>query len=145
GDDPRGEAGGGVDAGAHRGAAERELGEPRQGGLDPGDAVAHLGGVAAELLPQGDRGGVHEVGAAGLDDVGELLGLAFQGAGEGVERGQQVADHGGGGGDVDGGGEDVVGRLRGVDVVVRVHRPAQDRAGDVGDDLVGVHVRRRAG
>src|SRR5690606_42159794 len=78
-------------------------------------------------------------------DVGELLGLAFQGAGEGVERGQQVADHGGGGGDVDGGGEDVVGRLRGVDVVVRVHRPAQDRAGDVGDDVVGVHVRRPSG
>ena len=41
---------------------------------------------------------------------------------------------------VDGGGEDVVRRLPHVHVVVRVHVVARER----GDDLVRVHVRRRA-
>src|SRR5690606_491159 len=87
---------------------------------------------------------VHEVGAAGLDDLGELLGLALQGRREGVERGEQVVDDGGRGGDVDRGREHVVGGLRGVDVVVGVDAAPEQRARDVRDDLVGVHVRRRA-
>ena len=67
-DHRRGEAGRGVDAGADRGAAERQLGDPGQRRLEPLDAVADLRGVAAELLAEGDRGGVHQVGAAGLHD-----------------------------------------------------------------------------
>ena len=44
-----------VEAGADRGAAERDLAEPRQRVLDARDALAHLGGVAAELLAERDR------------------------------------------------------------------------------------------
>ena len=67
-----GEAGRGVDPGADRGAAQRQLGHPGQRGLDPLDAVADLRRVPAELLAQGDRGGVHQVGPAALDHLGEL-------------------------------------------------------------------------
>lgn len=59
--------------------------------------------------------------------------------------GSRLLDHRLGGGDVDGGGEDVVGGLGGVDVVVGVHGAAQPGAGEVGDHLVGVHVRGGAG
>ena len=55
-------------------------------------ALAHLRGVAGELLAQRDRHGVHQVGAAGLDDVGELLGLGGERVGQLVERGQQLVD-----------------------------------------------------
>jgi hypothetical protein len=72
---PLGEALRGVEAGAHGRAAQRQLGEVRQGVLDRLDALAHLRRVARELLAQRDRGGVHEVGAADLDDVVEVARL----------------------------------------------------------------------
>src|SRR5581483_12167456 len=62
-----------------------------------------------------------------------------------LQRGDQVVADRGGGGDVDRGGEDVVGRLAGVDVVVGVDGPAQPLARQGGDHLVGVHVGRGAG
>lgn len=85
------------------------------------------------------------MGPSGLHDIGELLGLAGEGRGEMVESGDQVPGDGGGGGDVDGGGEDVVGRLGGVDVVVGVHVTAEPLGRERRDDLVGVHVGRGAG
>ncbi len=91
----------------------------------PLDAVAHLRGVAGELLAEGDRGGVHQVGAAGLHDVRELRCLRLQATREQLERRDQVCCDRLHGGDVDRGGEHVVGRLRGVHVVVRVHRRAR--------------------
>ncbi len=81
------------------------------------------------------------MGAAGLDDVGELGRLRLERRLQGAHRRQQVV------GDlvqrrqVDGGGEDVVGGLTHVDVVVGVGA----LAGEVGDHLVGVHVRGGAG
>ena len=74
-DDRGGEPGRGVDPGADRGAAERQLGEPGQRGVQPLLAVADLRGVPAELLAEGDRGGVHQVGAAGLHHGRPLFGL----------------------------------------------------------------------
>ncbi len=71
-----GEPGRGVDAGADGRATERQLADPRQRRLEPLDAIPDGGGVAPELLPQRDRGRVHQVGAAALDDVGPLLGFA---------------------------------------------------------------------
>ena len=50
----------------------------------------------------------------------ELVGLGPQRRGQVLERGDQVGDDGLGGGQVDGRGEHVVGRLAGVDVVVGV-------------------------
>ena len=144
------ESGRRVDAGAHGGAAERDLGDAGEGGVDALDAVADLGGVAAELLAQGDGGGVHEVRAAGLHDVLEFGGLALQRLRQVAEGRDQVVDQRGRGGDVDGRREDVVGGLRGVDVVVRVDNLVapgglEGPRGELGDDLVGVHVRGRAG
>ena len=77
------------------------------------------------------------MGAAGLDDVGELLGFCFERRPEGVHRRQQVAADLAERRQVDGGREDVVRGLAHVDVVVGVGPVA----GEVGDHLVGVHVR----
>ena len=74
----RGELGVRVQAGADRGAAERDLADAAERCLDPRDPLAHLRRVAAELLAEGDRHGVHQVRAAGLDDVVELLGLRLE-------------------------------------------------------------------
>ena len=136
-----GELGVGVEAGAGGGAAERDLADPAQRRLDPLDAEPDLGGVAAELLAEGDRHRVHQVGAAGLDDVGELLRLRLQRRLERAHRRQQVVGDLAERRQVDGGGEDVVGGLAHVDVVVGVGAVA----GEVGDHLVGVHVRGGAG
>ena len=75
-----GEAGSGVEPGADRGAAEGELLHPGEHAVQSLDREPHRGGVPAELLAEGDRGGVHQVGAAGLDGVGELVGLGLQAA-----------------------------------------------------------------
>ena len=135
-----GELGVRVQAGAGGGAAERDLAEARERVLDARAAELDLRGVAAELLAERDGHGVHEVRAAGLDDVGERLGLGRQRRLELAERGQQVVGRGIQRREVHGRGEDVVRRLAEVDVVVGVHALARER----GHDLVGVHVRRRA-
>ena len=76
--DARRELGMRVQPGADGGAAERDLAEPRQRVLDARDALAHLRRVAAELLAERDRHGVHQVRAAGLDDVVELRRLRLE-------------------------------------------------------------------
>ncbi|GMA22440.1 hypothetical protein GCM10025864_01990 [Luteimicrobium album] len=85
------------------------------------------------------------MGAAGLDHAGPRVALGLEDLGEVGERGDEVADDAGGRGDVHGRREDVVGRLGRVDVVVRVDAAAQAAGGEGREDLVGVHVRRRAG
>ena len=62
--DLRGELRVGVEAGAGRGAAERDLRDARQRVGDPRAAEADLRGVAGELLAERDRHGVHQVRAA---------------------------------------------------------------------------------
>ena len=111
-----------VEAGADRGAAERQLAQVRQRGVDVREPVVELRDVAGELLAQRERRRVLQVGAADLDDVRELaapcassVSRSFFTAGFSValER-----DHRG---DVHRGGKRVVRRLPLVDVVVRVH------------------------
>jgi hypothetical protein len=87
--------------------------------------------------------------AADLDDVVPGLGFAEQHLVEALESGDQLLGDGLSDGDVDGGGEHVVGRLPHVDVVVGVDRLLLGEAvaagqldGAVADDLVDVHVRR---
>ena len=53
----------GVEPGAHRRAAEGQLAQVGQHGLEARDAVLDLRRVARELLPQPDGRGVHQVGA----------------------------------------------------------------------------------
>ena len=67
-----GEARRGVDAGADRGAAERQLARPGAASPRAARCRSARGGVAAELLAEHHRGGVHQVRAAGLHHVGEL-------------------------------------------------------------------------
>ena len=59
-------------------------------------------GVARELLTERDGRRVHQVGAAALDDLGELLLLLAQRLGQVLERRDQVVHESGGRGDVDG-------------------------------------------
>ena len=63
---------------------------PAQRAATRSRAEADLRRVAAELLAERHGHGVHQVRAAGLDDVGELLGLGGQRGLELVERGQQL-------------------------------------------------------
>ena len=67
-----------VEPGAHGGAAQRELAEVGQRRLDVLEAVVELRDVAGELLAQGQRRGVLQVGPADLDDVAEGFGLGVQ-------------------------------------------------------------------
>ena len=131
----------GVETGPDGSAAERDLTEAREGVLDAGDALAHLGRVTRELLAESDGHGIHPVGAARLDHVVELGGLGLERASERLHRRQQVVDGAVEGGEVHGRREDVVRRLAHVDVVVRMDA----LAGETRDHLVGVHVRARAG
>ena len=57
----------GVDAGANRGAAKRNLSRASNRAFDPLDAIANLCGIATELLAEGNGGCIHQVRAAGLD------------------------------------------------------------------------------
>ena len=136
-----GELGVGVEAGAGGGPAERDLADPAQGRLDPLDAEPHLRRVAAELLPERDRHSVHQVGAPRLDHVGEQLRLCLEGRLQRAHRRQQVAADLVQRRQVNGGGEDVVRGLTHVHLVVGVCPVA----GEVGQHLVGVHVRGGAG
>ena len=135
----------GVEAGADGGPADGELTGAGVGVADAIEGEVDLGDPPADDLPQGDGGGVLQVGAPHHDDVGVGLGLGVQGVAQlldaRVHGGQLVDD-----GDVHGRGEGVVGGLAAVDVVVGVDRglgaelAAGKLDGAVGDDLVGVHV-----
>ena len=138
--DALGELGVRVQPVADGGAAERDLRDLRQRVAHAPRAEAHLRGVAGELLAERHRHGVHEVRAAGLHDVLELRGLGGERRLEVLERGQQRVRRLVERGEVDGAREHVVGRLAHVHVVVGMHA----LAGEVRDDLVGVHVRRGA-
>ena len=62
-----------------------------------------------------------------------------------LQRRDQGVGDGAGCSNVDRAGEDVVARLRRVDVVVGMHISAESLRGQGGDHLVGVHVARGAG
>ncbi len=64
-----------VEAGADGGAAEREGVDRLECLVGAIDGAFELHCVAAELLAEPDRGGIHQVGAADLEDVVELLSL----------------------------------------------------------------------
>ena len=130
----------GVQAGAGRGSAERDLAEPRHRVPNARDPLPDLGRIAAELLPERDRDGVHEMRPAGLHDVVELDRLPLERGREQLERGEELVRRAPEGGEVHRRREDVVRGLAHVDVVVRVDPVARERC----DHLVRVHVRARA-
>ena len=147
---PGGEFHMGVHAGAHRGAAQGNRGQRLLGPVQPLHAVFGLPGESLELLPQPDRRCVLQVGAAGFDDGPELVRFLVQFIGQKFQGRNQVLFDGEQRRQVDGRGYDVVGGLAHVHMVVGVDQfgaqvSAQDLAGPVGDDLVGVGVGGGAG
>ena len=140
----------GVDAGADGGAAKGYLRQLRFRVFQSSQGTLDLASVAAELLAEADGRGVLQVRPAGLDDGPEFLRL-------GLQRGMELSQSGGKvlfdrcqRSDVNGRGDDVVGGLAHVDVVVGVDEAvatvaAEQLRGAVRDDLVGVGVGGRAG
>jgi hypothetical protein len=105
----------------------------------------HGAPIRPELLAEPDRRGVLQVGPAGLDDAIELIALGQQTSGKSLERREQRCQarenreaHRG--------RDHVVGALRHVDVIVRVHGrigapcSAEQLVGPVCEYLVTVHV-----
>ncbi len=144
-------AGVGVDAGADGGTAQVDLGEQlRRQGLEARQVFAQGGGEGMEFLAEGHGHRVLQLGATHLQHLGEFHALGGEGGDQAVQAGEQgvMAEQQT---QADGGGVGVVGRLRHVDVVVRVEMAilalgvAEQLQGDVGDHLVGVHVGRGAG
>ena len=113
--------------------------------------MVELGNVAGKLLPQSQRRRVLQVGAANFDDGGEGLGFFVQRVAQGFYRRNEVAVDFNRGGDVDGGRERVVGRLRvvhmvvGMDGLVRRQTRTSDFVGAVCQHFVHVHIGLRAG
>ena len=70
-----GEFGMRVEAGADGGAADGQIVEAVEALFEAGDIALEQAGPAAHFLADGERRGVHEVGAADFDDVGKFLGL----------------------------------------------------------------------
>jgi hypothetical protein len=138
------ESGRGVDAGAHGGAPERHFGDAGEGRLHALDAEAHLAGVPAEFLAEGDGRGIHQVGASGLDGRLPQLGLLLERHGKVLHRRDEGVEQVTGHRDVHRRREDVIRGLRHVDVVVRVHGGAERGGCQARQHLVDVHVRRRA-
>ena len=101
-DDRRSEAFRSVDAGTHRGPTQRQLRHSREGRLEAFDPIAHLSGIPAELLAEGHRGGVHEMGAPGLHNRCELARLPLQGGRQAPQRRNEDVDHAVRRGQVDG-------------------------------------------
>ena len=62
---------------SHGSPAQRQFLQLRQDLLEPLDPLSHLGSPPAELLAEGDRRGVHEMGPTRFHDVIELGGLGL--------------------------------------------------------------------
>ena len=108
---------GGTEAGADGGSAEVDDAESFAAFVDS-PAIASDGfGVGAHLATEGDEDGVLQLGAADFDDVGEFVLFTLKGFEEGYSRLLESIE-GGEGGDFQGGGEGVVGRLMEIEVIV---------------------------
>ncbi len=103
-----------------------------------------------ELLTQGHRHRILQLGTTHLQDALELGGLGIEGGDQCFQRvqgGVGAVDHG----HAETGGVGIVGGLTLVDVVIGVDDvvaalgQAHDFEGDVGQDFVGVHVDGGAG
>jgi len=85
-----GECGMRIEAGAHRGAAERQFEQRRQRGIDRAPRQRHLRVPGTDLLPHGQRHRVLQVRAAQLDDVRMARRQGLQRGLQRVQRRQQA-------------------------------------------------------
>ncbi len=139
-----------VQTGTYCGAALRQFINSRKALANRPLGDVELSDECRHFLAEGDRRGVHHMGAPGLDQLVVPRGQFGQPAGQlGQSRKQLTVDRLGSG-NVHRCGEAVVGALRAIDVVVGMHgRLAATLAtgqlvGATGDDLVDVHVALRA-
>ena len=145
------ETGGGVEPGSHRRATDGQLLHLGQAQTQAVEAELQLGDIATELLAEAEGHGVLQMGAADLDDRGELLSAAAQGLDQALQGWDQLAMQRNRHRHMHRRREGVIAGLAEVDMVVGMHRAlaakhaasALDRP--VGDHLVDVHVRLGAG
>ena len=132
-------------------AAQRQRIQPFARRAHVAMRIVELRDPAADHLSQRDRRRVLQVRAAEHHDAGEFARLGVERRAQARERGQQRAVDLLERRDVHDRRKHVVRRLAAIDVVVRMDRllRADDAAREldraVGDHLVGVHVRLRAG
>ena len=112
----------GVNPCAHRRASQREFAQTRHDSLQPFDAPVDLRRIAAELLAQADRHGVHQVGPTGLRHVVELGRLLAERLLQVLQRGEELFAHLHGRGDMNAGWNYIVRRLAQIDVVIGMHQ-----------------------
>ena len=133
-----------VDSRANGGPTKRQLSNSRQSCIHPLDAVTNLSGIAAELLAEGNRSGVHQVSTTTLDYLGKLGGLQAERVSQMTQRRQQAEDQVVSRGNVNSARKDVVARLGRIHVIIGVYGLAQLCGGEGSDHLVGVHIARGA-
>ena len=90
------------------------------------------------------------MGPANLENAAKGLGFGEQCGVEFVQRRNEMVNDSVEGGEMNGGGDDVITGLAAVDVVIGMHGfitafAAEDFNRAIGDDLVGIHVRGSAG
>ena len=117
----RGEVRGRVEPRTHGRAADGQLGQPVQRGLQARHPAPHLSVPGADFLAQGHGHGILQVRAPDLHHSRVLRRLVRQRIVQGVQFGQQAVREHLQRGQVHGAGKRVVGGLGAVDVVVGVH------------------------
>ena len=141
----------GIQAGADGGAADGELVETGEREFDIAQGLVEQAHIAGEFLPECERGGILEVRAADLDDVGKGGGFGVERVAEFFHGRDEGLDDLAGRGDGHRRREGVVRRLRHVHIVIWMHwlfgafYTACDFDGAIRDNLVGVHVALSAG
>ena len=138
-----------VETSANRSSAECEREQAVARVFDSRNVSSECCGMRAELLSERQWHRILEVGPSNLDNGCPGLRLGRNGAVKLGEGGDQLLVHCKNGGNVNCGGEDVIGGLREVDVVVWVYGrlstsgSSGDLVGARRDDLVDIHVALR--
>ena len=138
-----------IQSGADGGPPEGHFAQGRLGTLHPSNAKFDLSGVSAEFLSKTHRGRVLQMGSADFDNSIELSSLPVESAMEPGQRRQELTMDRFRGSDVNGCGDDIVAGLAEVDVIVWMDELAAPDAAEqfscaVGNDFIGIHVRRGA-
>jgi hypothetical protein len=129
-----GEVGVGVQAGAYGGTAEGQLFQVREGRFDPVPGLFHLQGVHRKFLPKGHGDRILQMGAPELEDIREFPLLLPEGRRQ-ISQGQNQLFGFDAVGNLHRGGNNVVGTLAPVHVIIRMHRVAL--ADGLAQNLIG--------
>ncbi|MNT00042.1 hypothetical protein D3C72_1344590 [compost metagenome] len=141
----------GVQPRPHRRTAQRQLREVRQAMVDMLEVVLQHRHPAGDLLPEGQRRGVLQMGTTNFDDVSERLRFCRQGLGQHFQLRNEMLAQADDCRHVHRGREYIVRTLAFIDVIVRVYfalhpaYAAQQFARAVRQHLVHVHVALGAG